>query len=89
MSCPPLVSYESLPVLTQDFSNLREALEVGRASSNVALPSLPGSPMDLELAEVEAKGEETPRECFSWTAPRAEGCNRAKQPATKSHPAMS
>lgn len=38
---------------------------MGRASSSVAPPSLPGSPMDLELAEVEAKGEEAPRECFS------------------------
>lgn len=62
---------------------------MGWASSSVAPPSLPGSPMDLELAEVEAKGEEAPRECFSWTAPRAEGCSRVKQPATKSHPAMS
>lgn len=51
--------------MTQDFSNLRKALELVWVSSNVAPPTLPGAPMDLELAEVEAKGEEASRECSS------------------------
>lgn len=65
VSCPPPVSHENPPVVTQDFSNLRKALELGWVSSNVAPPTLPGAPMDLELAEVEAKGEEASRECSS------------------------
>lgn len=48
--------------MTKDFSNLRKALEMGRASSSVAPPTLPRSPVDPELAEVEAKGEEASRE---------------------------
>lgn len=58
ISCPPATSHESPPVVTQDLSNLRKALELERASSSVAPLTLPRSPVDPELAEVEAKEKE-------------------------------